>query len=405
MPRKKNDDSALDEVIERPVRTRPATRRKPGAAGPGEGPKLAPGITRVSVGERPNMLITGVGRYWGERLALMMEKDAAFEAVHGIDVEKPRVNFRRTVFTHLDIRSPMILDFLHSRKIETVVHLQIADDRDPEELFQRNVMDTMFLLSACAAAGVRNVVYMSETAVYGFRPDNPALLRENRFLVKKESPFLDRAMGQVPHLSNLVEIEKFTFRFREKHRAMKVVPLRFAPIVGPRCSTWMTRYLREPVIPTALGFDPLVQVIHEDDVVRALYAAAQSQVDGPVNVAGKGVLTLHQLIRRLGKTSLPFAQPLANLWRKAWGFFMGDEPAPLGMESLRYSCIGDLGRMERELKFEPKMTSREAIDHFSEHRRMARYYHEQEPEAIYGKFTEDALKQILAEGSLGMGDR
>lgn len=359
--------------------------------------------------EKPNMLITGVAHYWGERMALRMEKDSDFGSVHGIDVDRPRVNFRRSTFTHLDIRSPMILDFLISRKIDTVVHLMQAEEGDAEEVFQRSVMATMFLISACADAGVRNVILMSETAVYGFSSTNPASIKESRYLQKKNSPFLDRNLGQNPHLSNLLEIEKFVFRFRSGQaargdEAMRIVPLRFAPILGPRCNTWMTRYLREPVIPTALGFDPLVQLVHEDDVLRALYAAAKSDVDGPVNIAAPGVLTLHQLIRRVGKTWVPFAHSLGNFWRKLRKSFTGDSVAPLGMSSLKFSCIGDLTRMREELGFLPRKGAAECLEHFAEHRRMARYYHEAEPDALFGKYTEDALKQILAPDSLGMED-
>lgn len=357
------------------------------------------------VGSQPNLLITGVSNFWGERLALSLETNEGFGQIHGIDVRRPRVNFGRTRFTHLDVRSPMILDFLHSRNIETVVHLQEPTSRNPEKLFQQSVMNTMFLLSACADADVRNVILKSETAVYGFRPGNPMKIREGQYLTLKQDNFLDRTMGKSPHLVNLIEIEKYVHRFRNKHPHLKVLSLRFAPILGPRCKTWMTDYLREPVIPTALGFDPLVQLIHEDDVVRALAAATKLELDGAINVAAPGILTLHQLIRRMGKTSVPFARPLGNLWRRirrAWTG--GTVPAPLGMESLKFPCIGDLTRMREEFQFEPRKSAAATLDHFSEHMRMARYYHEEEPVAVYGKYTEEALKAILAEGSLGMGE-
>lgn len=374
-----------------------------------EGPEMATsfggggGTLGADADEKPNMLITGVSRYWGERLALAMERDRHFDKVFGIDVQKPRINFRHTDFTHLDIRSPLIIDFLISRKVKTVVHLLEHESDDLEELFQRNVMDFMFLLSACADAGVEKFLFMSETAVYGYQPDNPVRLGEHRYLVKKSSPFLDRSVGQIPRLSNLLEVEKFCFKFRKQH-SLRIIPMRFSPILGPRSQTWMTCYLREPVIPTVLGFDPLIQIIHEDDVVRAMLAVARSEIDGPINLAAPGILTLHQMIRRMGGTSIPFARPLGKLWRKLRTAFTGEVLAPMGMDSLKYSCIGDLRRMSDELRFEPRFNAVQTLDNFSEHRRMARYYHESEPDAVYGKYVEDALKHILAEDSLGMGD-
>ena len=51
---------------------------------------------------------------------------------------------------------------------------------------------------------------------------------------------------------------------------MTVTTLRFANIIGPTANTPMTRFLSTPATPRLLGFDPMLQVIHEDDVIGAL---------------------------------------------------------------------------------------------------------------------------------------
>ena len=60
-----------------------------------------------------------------------------------------------------------------------------------------------------------------------------------------------------------------------------------------------SNYLRLPWVPTLLGFDPMVQVIHEDDVVDAIVRALTPGVRGIFNVAGPGEVPLSPILREL----------------------------------------------------------------------------------------------------------
>ena len=74
----------------------------------------------------------------------------------------------------------------------------------------------------------------------------------------------------------------------------------------------MTGYFRLPVIPTVLGFNPRLQFLHEQDALDVLEHATISDVTGTFNVAGDGIITLAQAVRRIGRPSLPlpgFAVP------------------------------------------------------------------------------------------------
>ncbi|NIV40333.1 MAG: epimerase, partial [Anaerolineae bacterium] len=64
--------------------------------------------------------------------------------------------------------------------------------------------------------------------------------------------------------------------------------LRFPSIVGPTVNTRMTRFLAEPWAPSLLGFDPMMQIIHEEDVVSALVHAVRHGLSGAYNVAAEG---------------------------------------------------------------------------------------------------------------------
>jgi UDP-glucose 4-epimerase len=154
----------------------------------------------------------------------------------------------------------------------------------------------MKVFGACAEAKVNKVVLKSTTAVYGARPTNSAFLAEDTPLYSSQ---------KYGYTRDQVEIEAFCNGFRRQVPAMTVTVLRFCSIVGPSADTPMTRFLKEPWAPVLLGFDPRLQVIHEDDVVNALIHAVLHDKPGVFNVAGEGVLPLTKLMGLAGKLPLP----------------------------------------------------------------------------------------------------
>ena len=72
-----------------------------------------------------------------------------------------------------------------------------------------------------------------------------------------------------------------------KHPETETVILRPVHIVG-RVHNAPSNFLRLPTIPTLLGFDPMVQVIHEEDVVRAIGRALRPRAARHLQRRGPG---------------------------------------------------------------------------------------------------------------------
>ena len=130
---------------------------------------------------------------------------------------------------------------------------------------------------------------------------------------------------------------------------MVLTVLRFPSIVGPTADTPLTRFLRQPGA-GLLGFDPRMQVIHEDDVVGALVHAIDVDVPGVFNVAADGSLPLSQLMALAGKL------PSLSSTCSPIGAQMPDRQPmpvrrclPLEPDYLRYSWVGDLAQMRESL--------------------------------------------------------
>ncbi len=111
------------------------------------------------------------------------------------------------------------------------------------------------------------------------------------------------------------------------------------------------------MIPTVLGFNPRLQFVHEQDALDVLEHATVSETTGTFNIAGDGVITLAQAVRRLGRPSLPlpgFAVP-------AFGSAIRQtRVADFSPEQVAFLTFGrglDTTRMREMLGFEPGFTT------------------------------------------------
>ena len=76
-------------------------------------------------------------------------------------------------------------------------------------------------------------------------------------------------------------------------------------MIGPAMDTALSRYLAGPVVPTVLGHDARLQLLHEQDALGALERAAMAGKAGTFNVGASGIIMLSQAIRRSGRVPLP----------------------------------------------------------------------------------------------------
>lgn len=334
--------------------------------------------------DKQTILVTGVAGYWGGRVA---EKLVAVSGCHviGLDSSTPENEIKGLDFIQADIRNPLMVDLLREEMVDTVCHLTFSENIKPSEAdFDLNVLGTMKLLGACAEAGVRKVVLKSSTAVYGAHPNNSAFLKE-------EHPL--KGSLAYGYTRDMVEIEAFCNGFRRQVPEMALTVLRFPSIVGPTADTPMVRFLQEPFTPILLGFDPMMQVIHEEDVVEALVYAMLNNCPGVINVAAEGVLPLSKVMALAGKLPLPVFH-LFLYWGSG---ILGSTGTPLHrflpieLDYLRYPWVGDLTRMREELGYYPRYTAEEALREFAAKLRVRRYL----PESRALAYDEERLRDTI----------
>lgn len=119
-----------------------------------------------------------------------------------------------------------------------------------------------------------------------------------------------------------------------------------------------------PVIPTVLGYDPRLQFLHEHDLLGALGHALGAGVPGTFNVAGEGVLTLGQVVRRLQRPPLPLPGFAVGGLGGALRSMHVAEFSPELRALLTFGRGVDTTRMRRDLGFEPRFSTAATVDDF-----------------------------------------
>lgn len=308
--------------------------------------------------------VTGVSSDLGRGLLPRLEADPRVESIVVFDVAHPPALTRKCSFVRVDLTRPgteaALTRSFQEQRLDALFHLAFVNSRVHGAAFahELEVIGSMHVLAAAQETGLQRLIIPSLTALYGARPDGPAVCTEDHPLEGAGVRFVtDRV--EVEH-----QIEKFAARNPEVH----VVVLRFAPIVGQTADNPFTRLLRTGFVPTILGFDPAWQVVHEDDAVTALHLALSTKSKGSFNVVGDTAAPFSTIVRLAGAQTVPLPGPLLRatiLALESAG--VASVPVPL-LAFLRYSWIADGQRARKHLGFEPRVPFLEAMASMRERR-------------------------------------
>jgi len=247
------------------------------------------------------VLVTGLGTFWGGRVAQALEADPSVETIVGLDTTEPTVELERTEYVRVDANYSILALIVKATQVDTILHTFLAVD--PTQMSSRamheiNVIGTMNLFAAASAPGstVRNVVVKSATLVYGCSAEDPTWFTEDMTSTRPPISPVERSLEQV---------EAYVRDFAEDNPHVNVSLMRFANVIGQEIVTPLSRALELPLVPSVLGFDPRFQFVHEDDVIRAILFVLRNNLAGIYNVAGDGLLPWSEVAAICGKRTFP----------------------------------------------------------------------------------------------------
>lgn len=310
------------------------------------------------------VLVTGACRFLGGYLTARLAQNPLINHVIAVDAIAPSKDLLRRMgraeFVRADIRNPFIAKVIRNGDVDTVVHAAAASyaprSGGRAALKELNVMGAIQLFAACQKApSVRRVILKSTSEVYGSSSRDPVLFTEDTSARRPPGEGFAR---------DSIDIEGYARGVGRRRPDVAVTILRLANMIGPAMDTALSRYLAGPVVPTVVGHDARLQLLHEQDALGALECATMSGRAGTYNIGGPGIIMMSQAIRRSGRVPLPV--PRSALWavdslRRATRYTELDREQ---LDYLSYGRVMDTARMRTDLGYSPKWTTAEAFDDY-----------------------------------------
>ena len=308
------------------------------------------------------VVVTGVAGKWGSEVAQRLERDPEVDHLIGIDSVAPATDLERTEFIEADIRNPVLSRILPGTEADTVVHCGILLYPEPGKparaVHDINVIGTLQLLAACErTTTLERVIVRGSAAIYGCEGPAPYFFTED---LARRMPLRTRFQRDIS------ELEDYFSNFARRHSGVTCCMLRYQPEIGPELDTPLGRYLSLPVVPTQLGFDPRLQLVHTEDATGALLATVRNPVRGPVNVAPSGSISLSRTLRLARRPTVPIPHPLFEPAlgrlgdRVGAGTLYGD-----AVRFLRFGRGVDNRRLREEVGYEPAFDAEGTVRAFA----------------------------------------
>lgn len=271
--------------------------------------------------------------------------------VHAVD-KRPLTRLPKGVVGHVaDIKKRGFDDTLRKVHPDAVLHL--ARERrftvSAAERYRVNFEGTTRVFELAMAAGVKKIVFPSRHTVYGALPDNPA------FMLEEHPPTAGRTF---PEIQDLVAADLFACAVLWRNPETEVVVLRPVNVLGPTVNTLFSRYLSPRRVFTVAGYDPVQQVLHEDDLAVAFEYALEPGLRGVFNVTGPGEVPLHVVVEESGARRVPLPEPVIKLVRGRLGFARIPQGA---LDFLKFPCTVDGTRFAKATGFAARHNLRETI--------------------------------------------
>jgi UDP-glucose 4-epimerase len=313
------------------------------------------------------VVVTGVSRFLGARVAARLAADPRIERVVGLDPNDPPAALTSLLddvqLIRADARAASgAIDDLGA---EAIVHLAVTGAPDPQHggraaMKEQNVIGTMQLVAAAQGAGrLRKLVVRSSTAAYGASFRDPAVFTEDT------EP---RAVPRGSFARDILDIESYVRGFRRRRPDVAATVLRFAPLISSTADTTLTRYFAQPFVPTVFGRDARLQFVHVDDALEVLHRSVVEDHPGTFNVAGGGVLLLSQAVRRAGRIAVPLPEgTLSSVAAVARNVGVGQ----IGLDQIDLFVHGrvvDTTRLVKEFGFTPRTTEAAFAEFIDAHR-------------------------------------
>jgi UDP-glucose 4-epimerase len=312
--------------------------------------------------ERKTVLVTGAGGSLARRVIARLHPKWQVIAVDfrkKVETEKGVPSYK------VDMHKRGFEDVFRNHHVDAVLHIGRIFTHESNRLsrYNANVLGTRKLLDLCRKYYVKQVIVHSTFYVYGASPYNPALLDEDAPL---------KASEVTQDLVDSVELESLAQIYLWKYPELNITLLRPCNILGPGVRNSMSLLLSRPLAPVLMGFSPLMQFVHVDDMADAYVVALEQNRPGIYNVAPDDWVAYQEAVtqcgcRRLPVLSIPPAVPKLVSSLLNWNAFF----PPYLINYFKYPVIIE-GRLFREtFGWKPKRNLNDIFSYYRKNKLLA----------------------------------
>ena len=312
--------------------------------------------TRRRNEKKKTVLVTGAAGALAQQVINRLRTEYQIVAVdfrkityHSDDIPSYKIDFNKRVFEDL---------FKH-HDFDSVIHLGRISSAEETRMrrYNANVLGTQKLLDLCHKYGIHNVIVLSTYHVYGASPYNPALIDETAPL---------KAAELTMDLVDSVELENLANIYLWRYPDLNITILRPCNIVGPGVRNTISSLLSSKYAPVLMGFSPIMQFIHIDDMADAVTLAHKQRKRGVYNVASNDWVAYQDALELCDCRQVPIPSIPPVLPKTITGFLgMKMFPSYL-LNYFKYPVVIDGSHFSKTFGFEAKRPVKEIFRTYRE---------------------------------------
>ncbi|WP_175409196.1 NAD-dependent epimerase/dehydratase family protein [Streptomyces sp. TRM64462] len=315
------------------------------------------------------IVVTGATGNVGTSVVAALADDPRVASVVGLARRRPDWAPPRTTWLAADVEKDGDRTITaHFEGADAVIHLAWAfqPTHDPLATWRTNVLGSLRVFRAVAAAGVPALVYASSVGAYSPGPkDHPV-----------DESWPTHGWPEAAYCREKAYLERVLDAYEPRHPNVRVVRLRTAFLFKETSASEQRRIFAGRLVPGALadprfipvvpGFDGLAfQAVHTDDAADAYrLAALGDHVHGAFNVAADPVVGPRELAELLDARVVRVPRGAVRAAVAAgWALRLAPS-SPYLLDAFLRLPVMDWSRARTELGWQPRRTGLEALEVF-----------------------------------------
>lgn len=298
---------------------------------------------------RPRVLVTGAASALGRVLCRRLHRTWD---VLAIDTRAFPDRPKDVEHHEVDLRRKAAQTLIKKKKPDLVVHIGPLHEERTRVRGSALLESTATLLKLVEQVGAKKLVVLSSSLLYGPSATSAAFMSEDAALLGGQ---------RHPRMADAIAVDMMVQSFFWKSPKTETVILRPVHVIGPHLDNLVSRFLRQQNVPTLLGFDPMLQLLHEDDLVDAVALALEPGARGVFNIVGTTQAPLSRILEARHIRSWPLPMPLLTMALTRLSALRLTRVDERDLVHLKYSCLVDGRRAEKGLAFTARRGLRSAL--------------------------------------------